>query len=280
MMERRRYFHQIEEAVNKLMKLAPAGFRPRAVISLGTGLDSVSNNLHRVIELSYQDLGDFPISMADGCPNMIYLCYFKELPVVTLSGRWHLYEGYDPKQITLPVRVMAQWGASVFIFANAAGGLNPAMRPGDVMLITDHINLTGKTPLAGANEKAWGPRFPDMSQAYDRDLLQTARKAAENAGITYFQGVYASMHGPQLETPAETRMLQLLGAQAVGMSTVLEVIAAIHHGAKVFAISAITNVNNPDAMQAVSLPDIINGAALAAPDIQKIIAGVLNSLKY
>jgi purine-nucleoside phosphorylase len=271
-------FCQVEEIVNKLVKLAPAGFRPQAAVTLGTGLGSISANLRCVLDISCQDLGAFPASMTAGCHNRLHLCYFNELPVAVLSGRWHLYEGYDPRQITLPVRVMAQWGARVFIFTNAAGGLTPAMRPGNVMLIADHINLTGQSPLAGANEDAWGARFPDMSRAYDRDLLQAARKAAEDAGITYFQGVYAGVYGPQLETPAETRMLQFLGAQAVGMSTVLEVIAAVHHRARVFAISAITNVNNPEAMQAVNLPDIVKSAELAAPAVQKIIAGVLNSL--
>lgn len=272
-------YWEVAETVNKLKSMSPVGFMPRVALTLGTGLGKITESLDMVLDISYQELEGFAHSTVTSHYGRLHLGYWHGLPVAMLAGRWHLYEGYEPAQITFPLRVLAQWGSRVFIFTNAAGGLQPNMRAGKVMLITDHLNLTGRNPLIGMNVDAWGPRFPDMSRVYDPELLGLARQVAEENGIDYYQGVYAGLSGPSLETPAETRMLQIMGAQAVGMSTVLEVIAAHHHGGRVLAMSAISNVNNPDDMQATSLADVLDGAALASQDMQTILGGVLSRLE-
>ncbi len=271
-------YWEVEETVSKLRQLSPQGFVPRVVVTLGTGLGQLAESIDRLIDVSYQELEGFAHSTVASHAGRLYLGYWHGLPLALLSGRWHLYEGYNAQQITFPVRVLAQWGGEIFIFTNAAGGLIEDMQAGQVMLITDHINLTGHNPLIGANVEAWGPRFPDMSRVYDAQLLSVARQVAEKAGIIYRQGVYAGLVGPNLETPAETRMLQIMGASAVGMSTVLEVIAARHHGGSVLGLSAITNVNKPDNMQPTSMEQVLQGADLARRDMQAILNGVLAEL--
>jgi len=202
----------------------------------------------------------------------------EQKPVAALAGRFHLYEGYTSQQVTMPVRVLASLGIDTFIFSNAAGGLDPAMESGRVMLIADHINFTGANPLIGDNVDEWGERFPDMSQVYDLGLLEIARRAAVEMGIHMYEGVYVGLKGPSMETPAETRMLQILGAQAVGMSTVLEVIAARHHGLRVLAFSAISNVNRPEAMEPAPIELVIENASKAGADLVRLIAAVVKEM--
>ena len=197
---------------------------------------------------------------------------------MAMQGRFHLYEGYSPAEVTFPIRVMQALGVRRLIVTNAAGGLNPAFRPGDMMLITDHINLTGENPLTGPNVDLWGPRFPDMSQAYDRKLIALAEKAAQAAGIPIRKGVYVGLKGPSMETPAEIRFLKSAGAEAVGFSTVQEVIAAVHGGMQVLGISIITNVNDPDRPVPAALEDIIAIARRATLSLEKLLEGIMRHL--
>jgi purine-nucleoside phosphorylase len=180
--------------------------------------------------------------------------------VLAMEGRFHIYEGYSPQEITFPVRVMSRLGVHALFISSAAGGLNPQFATGDLMLVSDHINLTGANPLVGPNLDAFGPRFPDMVQVYDPDLLNLAREQALDQHLLLREGVYVGLVGPSLETPAETRFLRMIGADAVGMSTVNEVIAGVHCGMKILAIVVITNVNLPDCMEKASLEDIIRTA--------------------
>jgi purine-nucleoside phosphorylase len=198
--------------------------------------------------------------------------------IAALAGRFHLYEGYSPPEVVRAVRLLAELGVEAMIFTCAAGGLDPAMSAGRVMLIKDHINLTGLNPLTGPHVEAWGERFPDMSQPYDPGLLDLARQAARKLGLGIHEGVYVGLQGPSMETPAETRMLRILGADAVGMSTVLEVIAARQRGLKVLALAAISNVNNPDDMQPAPLELVIENAGRAGRDLGAVIVGVLSGL--
>ncbi|MDR1398150.1 MAG: purine-nucleoside phosphorylase [Desulfarculales bacterium] len=269
-------FHErVQVCLNDLKSRVPAAFTPRAVLTLGTGLEGLKERLTGAVSISCNDIDIFSPVASPVHEKSLCLGYWGNVPTAILVGRMHLYEGYHPSQIAMPVNLLASWGADTFIFSNAAGGLDLSMRPGQVMLITDHINLTGHNPLTGSHIPSWGPRFTDMSQTYDRKLLTLARQAAARAGITCHEGVYAGLSGPSLETPAETRMLQMLGAKAVGMSTVLEVIAARARGARVMAVSAITNVNNPENMRPVSLDEIIAVAGRAGQDIERIVSAVL-----
>jgi len=186
-------------------------------------------------------------------------------PLLAMEGRFHLYEGYTPQTVSFPVRVMARLGATHLFISSAAGGLNPLFRPGDLMLVTDHINLTGRNPLIGPNLDAMGPRFPDMSRVYDPELIDLAGAQALSQGIRLEQGVYVGITGPSMETPAETRFLRMIGADAVGMSTVTEAIVGAHCGLRILAIVAITNVNLPDCMEETSLEEVLENAGKAGP---------------
>jgi purine-nucleoside phosphorylase len=191
-----------------------------------------------------------------------------------MQGRFHLYEGYTPLEVTFPIRVMQQLGVKILIVSNAAGGLNPEFNPGDIMLITDHINLTGTNPLIGPNVDSWGIRFPDMTRAYDKTLIAAAERVAKAAGKSLQKGVYAGLTGPSLETPSEVKFLQTIGAEAVGFSTVQEVIAAVHSGMRVLGLSTITNVHNPDDPVPAAVEDIIEVARGATPLLETIMKGV------
>jgi purine-nucleoside phosphorylase len=194
------------------------------------------------------------------------------------QGRFHAYEGYSLRQVTFPVRVMARLGVKTLVVTNAAGGLNPLFKAGDLMLICDHINLIGDNPLAGDNIDAWGPRFPDLSQVYDRLLREKAEAVARRLGIVLRQGVYAAVRGPSLETPAETRFLRQIGADAVGMSTVPEVIVAVHAGLRVLGISVLSNLNLPDAMAPIAIEAIIYTVARAEPQLVELLLGVIQEV--
>jgi purine-nucleoside phosphorylase len=198
--------------------------------------------------------------------------------VMVMQGRFHLYEGYSPLEVTFPIRVMQELGVKILILTNAAGGLNTAFNAGDIMLITDHINLTGSNPLIGPNEDRWGIRFPDMSAAYDKALTSIAANVAQSAGLPIRRGVYVGLKGPSLETPAEIRFLKTIGAEAVGFSTVQEVIAAVHAGMRVLGLSTITNVHDPENPIPATVEDIIEVAKTAAPVLEKIIRKVVEKI--
>jgi len=250
-------------------------FVPRVGLTLGTGLSGLANQIEELYSFPYTEIPGFPISTVESHAGRLILGRLSGCPVAALAGRFHLYEGYSPREVTFPVRVLAELGLEAFIFCNAAGGLDLEMESGRVMLITDHINFTGANPLTGPNVDEWGERFPDMSQVYDPGLLELARECAAGLGLTMYQGVYLGLRGPSMETPAETRMLRVLGADAVGMSTVLEVIAARHHGLKVLGFSAISNVNDPQDMQPAPIELVIKNASRAGQDLGRIIAAVL-----
>jgi purine-nucleoside phosphorylase len=209
---------------------------------LGSGLGVLAERMERISVIPYGDIPNFPISTVEGHAGELIIGRAAGRPVVLMNGRFHLYEGYDAQTIAFPVRVMRALGARTLVVTNAAGGINTGFQPGDLMLIEDHINLTGKNPLIGPNDEQIGPRFPDMSEAYGRRLRELAQQAADEQGISLVRGVYAGLLGPSYETPAEIRMLRALGADAVGMSTVNEVIAARHAGMEVLGISCISNM--------------------------------------
>lgn len=270
------------QIVNKisawLKKELPHEFQPQVGITLGTGLSGLTSQIEPLARVPYGDIPGFPLSTVESHAGELIFGELANKPVVALAGRFHLYEGYSPQQVTLPVRVLASLGVDSFIFSNAAGGLDPSMSSGRVMLITDHINFTGANPLIGDNVDEWGERFPDMSQVYDPGLLAMARQSAADLGIAIYQGVYVGLKGPSMETPAETRMLRGFGADAVGMSTVLEVIAARHHGLKVLAFSAISNVNRPEAMEPAPIELVIENASKAGTDLVRLIAAVVGKM--
>jgi purine-nucleoside phosphorylase len=206
------------------------------------------------------------------------LGYLGGKAVMAMQGRFHFYEGYEAKQITFPVRVMAAMGIRTLLISNAAGGLNPLFRAGDLVLISDHINLTGQNPLRGDNVDNWGPRFPDMTEPYSRELIDLAEKVARDLGIEVHQGVYVGVAGPSMETAAETRFLRFIGADAVGMSTIPEVIVAVHASIRVLGISVITNVNLPDDYQPAPIEQVIATAKRAEPKLIRLVEETLKRI--
>jgi purine-nucleoside phosphorylase len=253
-------------------------FAPRIGLITGTGLGGLTKNLAVHLRLPYQEIPHFPVSTVIGHKGTLAIGRLGKEAVMAMEGRFHLYEGYSPEEVTFPVRVMARLGAKILIISSAAGGLNPLFEPGDVMVVTDHINFTGRNPLLGPNLDSFGPRFPDMSCVYDPALIGLATRMGQELRIPLKQGVYVGILGPSLETPAETRFLRMAGADAVGMSTVLEVITAVHSGLRVLAIVAITNVNIPDRMKPISLEDVIATAGKAEAKLAPLLDGVIGSL--
>jgi purine-nucleoside phosphorylase len=216
--------------------------RPEIGLILGSGLGVLGDDLEESVTIAYQDIPHFPISTVEGHAGELVLGRLQGRPVALMRGRFHMYEGYEAERTTLPIRVMKALGVQALLVTNAAGGINLGYEPGDLMVISDHLNLTGRNPLAGPNDNALGVRFPDMSEAYSRRLRRIAKDSASELGFEVREGVYAGLLGPNYETPAEIRMLRTLGADAVGMSTVAEVIVARHSGIEVMGISCISNM--------------------------------------
>lgn len=254
-------------------------FSPFAGIVTGTGLAQSFSNIERMAQFTYTDIPFFPQPTVQSHPGELLLGKIADKAVMVFQGRLHLYEGYQPWQVTFPVRLMRAMGIKNLFITNAGGGLDPAFQPGQIMVITDHINLTGSNPLIGPNIDQWGPRFPDMSRAYDPILVEAALNAAEECSLAIQKGVYAGLKGPSLETPSEIRFLQTIGADAVGFSTVCEVLAAIHAGMRVLGLSTITNVHSPDDPKPATLDEIIAVAQKAAPQLAMVISNVLNSIE-
>ena len=245
----------------------------------GTGLGEAVGPLDDALTMDYADIPHFPVSTVAGHSGRLVAGTLDGHAMMVMQGRFHLYEGYAPAAVTFPVRVMQALGVRHLIISNAAGGMNPAFRQGDLMVIRDHINLTGENPLIGPNNEDWGPRFPDMTAAYDRSLIQFSRRAADGLGITLKSGVYAGLKGPSLETPAEIRYLKTIGADAVGLSTVMETIAAVHAGIRVLGLSTITNINNPDQPLPAAVEDIIAVANRTAPVLNRLIRAVVAQIR-
>ena len=252
--------------------------RPLIGLLIGTGLGDTADGMDKVISVEYKEIPHFPVSTVPTHQGRLLFGNMAEKAVMAMQGRFHYYEGYSVREITLPVRVMQLLGVKSVILSNAAGGINPLFDTGDIMVITDHINLTGNNPLIGPNVDEWGPRFPDMSQVYDRRLIALAEEAALENNIRVQKGVYAGLPGPSLETGAEIRFLKTIGADAVGLSTIPEVIAAVHGGMAILAFSVITNMNLPDRLKPARVEEIIAVAELTAPRLQAIIRGVVGKL--
>ncbi|MCS6962878.1 purine-nucleoside phosphorylase [Thermoflexus sp.] len=256
-------------------------FPPRIGLVLGSGLAPLADVVEASITLAFTEIPGFPAATVEGHPGRVIIGRLEGHPVMVLQGRAHFYEGYSVQRTTFPIRVMQLLGVRILILTNAAGGLNPGFRPGDVMILRDHIGLfgmAGANPLRGPNEADWGPRFPDLSRAYDPELRALAREVAEAEGIPTHEGVYVMLGGPSFETPAEVRFLRLIGADAVGMSTVPEVIVACHGGMRVLALSGISNVLNPDAFEPPTHEEVLQAGRVLVPRLTTIIRGVLQRI--
>jgi len=260
---------EVEKSIAFLSRELP--LVPDICLMLGTGLGGFSKNVRILWERPYSEIPSFPISTAPEHAGRLIVGQLGPNSIAVFQGRFHFYEGYSAKQLTLPVRVMGLLGAKCLIGCNAAGGLNLEFSSGDLMLITDHINLIPDNPLRGPNIDEWGPRFPDLSTAYSPKLRKKILKAAHNLSIDLRQGVFVAVPGPSLETPAETRFLRNMGADAVAMSLVPEVIVAVHAGMEVCGISVIANVNNPDNFQPILIEDVIEQASKAEKKLALIL---------
>ncbi len=252
--------------------------KPIAGLLTGTGLGDCGQSLAVSTSLPYEDIPHFPIPTVQSHDGQFLAGKMANRPVIVMQGRFHLYEGYSSLDVTFPVRLMQALGVETLFVTNAAGGLNPAFRPGNIMIIKDHINLSGTNPLVGPNHDDWGERFPDMTEAYDKQLMALAEEAGKDSTIPLRKGVYAGLLEPSLETPAEVRFLKAIGAEAVGFSTTQEVIAAVHASIRVLGLSIITNVNDPEHPEPANVEKIINIAKAAAPQVDQIIRSVVEKL--
>jgi len=255
-----------------------AALEPDVAIILGTGLGGLAREIAIETELPYSGIPGFPLSTVETHAGKLLLGRLAGRPVVAMQGRFHRYEGYDLQQVTFPVRVMHALGAKTLFVSNACGGMQPLWVPGDLVLISDHINLLGDNPLVGPNDDRLGPRFPDMSEPYDPALRALARQVALELGIVLREGVYVAVSGPNLETRAEYRMLRAMGADVVGMSTVPEVIVAGHEGMRTVGISIITDQCLPDALEPADISRIIATAARAEPRLTRLITAMVERL--
>jgi purine-nucleoside phosphorylase len=252
--------------------------QPEIGMITGTGLGTLTETIEGDARFPYEAIPHFPRSTVEGHEGMLAAGRIAGRSIIAMEGRVHLYEGYSPEEVTFPVRVMARLGIRYLLISSAAGGLNPQFEQGDLMVITDHINLKGMNPLRGPNLEAFGPRFPDMSRAYPANLIRIAREEALQLGVMIRQGVYAGVLGPSLETPAETRFLRMIGADAVGMSTVSQTIVGVHCGLKVLAIAVVTNMNLPDCMNQTSVEDVIAASRKASPVLAALWQRIIKSL--
>ncbi|GAC1684300.1 MAG: purine-nucleoside phosphorylase [Gemmatimonadaceae bacterium] len=266
----------IEEAADVVRRRLRS--RPQVGVVLGTGLGALARAISVEAELGYEESPHFPLSTVETHAGRLLAGTLGGKAVLAMQGRFHRYEGYTLAQVTFPIRVLRALGAETLIVSNACGGMHPLWAPGDLMLVSDHINLLGDSPLIGPNDDRLGPRFPDMSMPYDEQLRSLARDVAREARITLREGVYVGVAGPSLETRAEYRFLRMIGADVVGMSTVPEVIVAIHAGMRVLGLSIITDQCLPDALEPASIPRIIAAAAAAEPRLTALVRGVLERL--
>ena len=251
---------------------------PEVAIILGTGLGALAAAITVSHTIPYDEIPGFPLSTVESHHGRLLFGTLGGKHVVAMQGRFHRYEGYSLQQVTFPVRVMQALGANTLVVSNACGGMHPLWAPGDIMLIADHINLLGDSPLIGANDESFGPRFPDLSACYDASLRAVAREVAVAHRVTLREGTYVAVQGPNLETRAEYRMLRQLGADVVGTSTVPEVIVAVHGGMRVLGLSIITDQCLPDALVPATLEHILAVAAKAEPVLTTLVTGVLEKL--
>jgi len=269
-------FDRIQEAAAVVR--GRSRLEPEVGIILGTGLGGLADEISVDASIPYESLPGFPLSTVESHAGRLLLGRMGKRPVVAMQGRFHRYEGYGLDEVTFPVRVMRALGAQTLVVSNACGGMNPLWEPGDLVLLSDHINLLGDNPLIGANDDRLGPRFPDMSDPYDAELRALTRTLAADLGIRLREGVYVAVPGPNLETRAEYRMLRAMGADVVGMSTVPEVIVASHAGMRTVGISIITDQCLPDALEPANIERIIDTAKRAEPSLTRLIARLVERL--
>ena len=268
------YKDKVEETVSFLQ--ARIKNRPEIVIILGTGLGGIIESLADETGFPYEEIPNFPRATVPGHRGNLIFGALSGKNVAVLQGRFHFYEGYSTRELTFPLRVLSLLGAKILIVTNAAGGLDTSLSPGTIMVIRDHLNFIGENPLRGPNVEEWGPRFPDLSEPYDRNLIEKALQCAEKLHLDNITtGVYVAIPGPSLETPAETRFLRKAGADGVGMSSVPEVIVAKHAGMRVLGLSAIANINDADNFDPILLDDVIKAAEQIEPALHKLIREVL-----
>lgn len=269
-------YDQVQEATRSIQ--ARWAGKPRVGIILGTGLGGLAKEIAAEATLSYESIPYFPVSTVESHASQLVCGQLAGKTVVAMEGRFHFYEGYTLQQLTLPVRVMKALGCEVLIVSNACGGMNPQFAKGDIMIIEDHINLMGDNPLIGKNDDRLGPRFPDMCWPYDRALTALAQRVALDEKISCHKGVFVAVPGPNLETRAEYRFLRAAGADVVGMSTVPEIIVAVHCGLRSVGFSIVTDMCLPDALEPASVPDIIATANAAEKKLRVLVRRVIQEL--
>ncbi|MBO4995453.1 MAG: purine-nucleoside phosphorylase [Muribaculaceae bacterium] len=255
------------------------GNHPDTAIILGTGLGALVDHIENKKYIPYAEIPNFPVSTVEGHSGNLIFGTLGSKPIMAMQGRFHYYEGYDMKQVTFPVRVMKALGINTLYVSNAAGGMNKEFKVGDIMIITDHINLFPENPLRGKNYEELGPRFPAMTEAYDHKLIGLADEIASRKGIRVMHGVYVGVPGPTFETPAEYEYFRIIGGDAVGMSTVPEVIVANHSGMKVFGVSVITDLGGKDVTEVPTHEDVQKAAQSAQPKMMEIMRELVNSVK-
>lgn len=276
-MDVKKYAADVAAAVAEIKKRVP--FVPSVALILGSGLGSLAADVKDPVIIPYAEIPGWKTSTAPGHAGRLVCGTLAGLPVVVMQGRLHGYEGYTPWETTFPVRVFGDWGVKTLIVTNASGAVNWNYASGDVALIVDHINLTGVNPLTGANNPDWGPRFPDMTEAYSRELMSLAERAAANLGLTLQKSVYLGLAGPSYETPAEIRMARALGADLVGMSTVHEVIVANHMGMRVCGISCVSNLAAGMREVKLSEHEVLDEMSKAAGKISALVAEILSLMR-
>ncbi|OQX83022.1 purine-nucleoside phosphorylase [candidate division KSB1 bacterium 4484_87] len=267
---------QIDETINFLRTKTDSA--PEIGIILGTGLGALVNDINVEVKIPYEEIPHFPLSTVEFHAGKLIFGKLNGKSIVAMQGRFHYYEGYSMKQITFPVRVMKFLGVKKLIVSNACGGIKADFKPGTIMLMEDHINLLGDNPLIGENDDSFGPRFPDMSEPYSRELMKLAEDAADELKLTVKKGVYAAMTGPSLETAAEYRFLRTIGADVVGMSTVPEDIVAVHMGMKVLGLSVVTDACVPEELKPANVPEIIRIAKETEPKLTALIKNVIKRM--
>ncbi len=270
------FYQKVKESFEFLKERSP--FSPDIIITLGTGLSGLAEACEKDLVIPYERIPHFPRSTVETHTGELIFGKLSGKKVALFRGRFHYYEGYSAKTLTFPLRVLTLFKPRIYLVSNAAGGLNLSFKSGDLMLIKDHINLIPDNPLRGINFEEWGPRFPDMSRAYDEELRTLFKKVASSLGEEIKEGVYVAVPGPSLETPAETRFLRMIGADAVGMSTVPEVIVAVHAGLRVLGVSVIANVNDPDNFQPILFEEVVKASQAAEKRLTRLITEFLKAL--
>jgi len=270
------YQEQIDSSYRFLA--SKTAVKPEIGIILGTGLGGLAKEIQTTTIISYSDIPNFPVSTVETHAGKLIVGSLGGKKVVVMQGRFHFYEGYTMQQITFPIRIMKKLGVHTVLISNAAGGMNPQFSRGDLMVIEDHINLLGDNPLIGPNHDSFGPRYPDMSEPYDKNLIKLAEEIALKNKIVLRKGVFVAVSGPNLETRAEYRFLRMIGADVVGMSTVPETIVAVHCGLRVFGISVITDECFPDALKKVNIKEIIDTARRAEPKLMLLMRKMIEQI--